>query len=358
MKIELEKWELKKLIFWFMLLSILGTVFLSYTSWDMYNDKTAEEYYWKSHLNEEVKNQAYVDEISKNATEVTVGSYIETLKEINMKTSSFTMIAKVWFVWDGKKDLDMMNHFHVYNGVLNKLIPQRDEIINGKHYQLCRINITVSKNFWTKRFPLESHQLRFYLEPDYGIRKVKLKADSGKSGVSSGLSYAGYNFVRSADSIKTMEYENSFGTDNKTGDVTSEYMSQVEINRSGLGVYLKCFIALFGTSLWIFITVYICTYHRVDPLGMIPAALFGTVSNIMVGANLLPDALDIGLLEYVNTWGVFTILFGAVIIININRIRTKFKDYEYATLYGRIMFYTLLFFVVMGHLILPIAAFM
>lgn len=65
-------------------------------------------------------------------------------------------------------------------------------------------------------------------------------------------------------------------------------MTQLEINRSGLGLYAKCFIALFGTSLWVFITMFLCTYHRADPLSMIPAALFGTVSNIMVGTILSP----------------------------------------------------------------------
>ncbi|NCB92424.1 MAG: hypothetical protein EOM40_07605 [Clostridia bacterium] len=91
---------------------------------------------------------------------------------------------------------------------------------------------------------------------------------------------------------------------------------------------------------------------------MIPAALFGTVSNIMIGANLLPDALDIGLLEYVNFWGILTILMGALIVININRIRTSRKDFVFATLYGRIMFFTMVFFVVTGHVLLPIAAYM
>ncbi|MGL6292210.1 MAG: hypothetical protein ACRC2P_02100, partial [Eubacterium aggregans] len=52
---------------------------------------------------------------------------------------------------------------------------------------------------------------------------------------------------------------------------------------------------------------------------MIPAALFGTVTNIMVGANLLPEAIDTGLLEFVNFFGIAILLAGAIAIININR---------------------------------------
>ena len=145
---------------------------------------------------------------------------------------------------------------------------------------------------------------------------------------------------------------------NSDDEITSEFMTQFEINRSGLGLYAKCFIALFGTSLWVFITMFLCTYHRVDPLSMIPAALFGTVSNIMVGANLLPDALEIGLLEYVNAWGIFTIIAGALTIININRIRNKHGDNQFAALFGRVMSFTLMFIVILGHILMPLSAYM
>ena len=106
------------------------------------------------------------------------------------------------------------------------------------------------------------------------------------------------------------------------------------------------------------ITLFICTYHRVDPLSMIPAALFGTVTNIMVGANLLPDALQLGLLEFVNIFGIVTILAVAMTIININRIRNKYEDRDFASFYGRVMFYTILVLVVAGNIILPMSAYM
>ena len=63
-----------------------------------------------------------------------------------------------------------------------------------------------------------------------------------------------------------------------------------------------------------------------------------------------------GLLEFVNLWGVMTILSVAVVIININRIRNKYEDKEFASFYGRIMFYTILILVVAGHIALPLSA--
>lgn len=100
-----------------------------------------------------------------------------------------------------------------------------------------------------------------------------------------------------------------------------------------------------------------------DPLGMVPAALFGTVTNIMVGTNLVPDALEVGLLEYVTIWGIMTILGNAISIININHVRNRKNDdevgsKEFAKVYGRILFYLMLIAAISGQIILPVCAYM
>lgn len=358
-KVVFQKWQLKKLIFWVLILLIPGSLILSYTTWTLYSDKAAEEDYWQNAMAGQVKDEQYVEKISKNATHVKTGSYVESIKQIDMKNSSFRVVSRVWFKWYGDDELDMANNFGVYNGNINSITVLADKVEDdGMHYQLCALDVSVFKNFWTKRFPLESHQLRFYIEPNHTINRVILEVDGKNCSVNPSLSSAGYELKRFDNAIYTNEYTTTYGEPGvKKAAVTSEFMTQVEINRDSFGLYLKCFIALFGTSLWVFITLFICTFHQVDPLSMIPAALFGTVSNIMVGANLLPDALETGLLEYVNIWGVMTILAGAFVIININRVRNKYKDNRFAALYGRIVTFILLFIVVMGHILMPVAAY-
>lgn len=353
-----EGWQKKRLFLCLAIIILGGFLYISYAAHDLYTDKKGEESYWNYHLAESTENTEKIAEISKAAIPVTCGVYVENLKEINIKSSSYRVVAKLWFKWDANEDLDMIHNFEIYNGTMNKLELLEDKVYDGIHYQCARIDVSVFKNFWAKRFPLESHQLRFYVEPLYRVQRVKLVADED-SGINPGVGIAGYEFQRFSNAIFNQEYDSSYGDDTIEGDlITSEYMYQMEFNRNGFGLYLKCFIALFGTSLWVFITLFLCTYHKIDPLSMIPAALFGTVSNIMVGANLLPDALDIGLLEYVNTWGVFTILSGALVIININRIRSKYQDHEFASKFGRIMFYSLVTLVVSGHIIMPVCAYL
>ncbi|MEG0126550.1 MAG: hypothetical protein RR816_10785, partial [Clostridia bacterium] len=68
--------------------------------------------------------------------------------------------------------------------------------------------------------------------------------------------------------------------------------------------------------------------------------------------------LSLGLLEYVNIWGIMTVIAGALYIISVNRIRNKYQDQNYAYFFGRTMFVLLLLFVVAGHILMPVCAYL
>lgn len=355
---ELQGWQVKRLLCGVLAVLVIGGLYIGFTAFSLYNDKLAESDYWDNAFVSPDEVKAEVAGLSKNAAVVSCGTYVENLKEISLKNSNFRLEMMVWFNWDGDEELDMANNFRIYKGLINKREIVKETFENGHCYQLARIDATVTKNYWTKRFPLESHQLKIYIEPNYSADKVVLAADR-TSGYNDNLSIAGFDFVRMDTGIFDMKYNSAHG-DPQLADAayTTEHVTQIEINRSSGGLYAKCFIALIGTITWVMITLFICTYHRVDPLSMIPAALFGTVTNIMVGANLVPDALDMGLLEFVNIWNIMMILMSAIAIININRIRNKFEDREFARLFGRTMFIAILLLVLVGNLVLPLSAYL
>lgn len=356
---EMKPWQIQKLILSFLFIIVFGVIFLSISLNSLHKDKISEDEYWESSLKTSPEVEARVKELSGHETVVSVGTYTENLKEVSLKNSNFRIEFLAWFRWNGDESLDMANHFRIYKGTINKKEVVRDYHENGVNYQAVRVDATVSKNFWTRRFPLESHQLRYYLESNYTVADVVFEADTENSGTNPSLSISGYNLKRHIVGAYAVEYPNSQSDPViERAPVHSEMVTAIEINRSSWGLYAKCFIALFGTTTWVLITLFLCTYHRVDPLGMIPAALFGTVSNIMVGANLLPDALEMGLLEYVNIWGIITILAVAISIITINRIRNKYEDRDFAKFYGRMMFYSITALVLIGHILLPVTAYL
>lgn len=356
---ELEAAHRRRLAACFLLIVITGAVFLSYAVITLFQDKMAEDDYWEDSFTESESLRQEVADKSRNAVQVQTGTYIENLKEISLKTSSFRLVMLIWFKWEGDEALDMAYNFKVYKGTINKIETVKDYHNGNENYQLVRADISVTKNYWTRRFPLESHQLRTYLESNYPVEKVVLRADTQNSGYNPNLSVAGYTLRRYGTGVCSVKYDNNHADPEVKGSViTNEFMTAIEINRSDWGLYVKCFIALFGTSTWVLIVLFLNTYHRVDPLSMIPAALFGTVSNIMVGANLLPDALEVGLLEYVNMWGIFTILAVTISVININRIRNKFEDRDFAKFFGRVMFYSIIVLTLIGHILMPVASYM
>lgn len=354
---NLEPADRKKLLRWFCFFAIVGLLYMAATNYRLYTDKTAEEDYWQQGLLDDSEAAEKARELGKDATEVTVGTYVENLKEINIKSNYFRVVFECWFRWEGDDELDMANNFRVYNGLMNKTELLEDYHKDGVNYQHLRVDATVQKNYWIVRFPLESYQLRLFLESDYPVDRVKIVPDTEHSTVNEHLNISGFKYMRSAVSTYTIEYASNLGNPESEVSIAQELCTSMEINRSGFGLYLKCFIALFGTITWVFITLFLCTYHRVDPLTMMPAALFGTVTNIMVGANLLPDALQVGLLEYVTIGGIMIIIACALSVININRIRNKNKNNEFAYIYGRTMFFLLLFMTLVGAVSYPLCSY-
>ena len=354
-------WQKKKLAFCFIFYVVIGIVFLSVTISMLATDKLGEDVYWNEAVNPsgDVMKAAQAMSEKHGAVEVTVGTYVENIREISLSDNNFTLEALVWFKWNGAPSLNMAENFVVYKGSINERTIMKNYSNGGVNYQLVRLDVTITKNYWNRRFPLESHQLKMYIESDYEAEKVRFVADKADSGVNHSLAISGFVIRRNDTSAIAYKYDNNRG-DPEIGDeelIYYEHCTALEINRDGMGLYIKCFVALFGTTVWVLIALYICTYHRVDPLSMMPGALFGAVSNIMIGANLLPDSLQTGLLEFVNIWGVFTIIAVTIVIINMNRIRNKHQEKEFARTLGRVMFYTILVGTLLVHILLPIIAF-
>ena len=80
---------------------------------------------------------------------------------------------------EGDDDLDMAHNFTVYRGAINKLTVIEDTTDEeDNHYQLVSFDVTISKAFWTVRFPLESHQLNVY-SVGWNLARVIFENDPG-----------------------------------------------------------------------------------------------------------------------------------------------------------------------------------
>ena len=188
------------------------------------------------------------------ATEVEVAIEVEEIRAVDIKNSNYKICMNVGYLWEGHDDWDFSDtsFVHFYKGDTTAAtvnIDKRGE--GGKNYQLVYYEVTISKNYWTHRFPLESHQLRFFIVPSNNIAQIKFKVDS---------------------------------------------------------------------------------------------------------LSLLPDALQTGLVEYVNIFGIAIIILIALTIIRINNFRNERGKAIYAKFYGHTMFWTFVVIVLVGNIVLPMAA--
>lgn len=357
---RLEKNQKKKLWVWLSVIFVFFTLYIGYTSWYLYRDGKMEDIYWERYLNENPTLSKSENQLAENAIRVKTGVYIENINKIDIRSSSYTITFQVWFRWDGDPNLDMLNNYEIYHGLIDSQETLKDIKDGHTNYQLARVTSTIAKTFWTTRFPMGSHQLRFYLEPKDDISNIVFVADKENSSINENINISGFELKRFDTNIFVKEYENDKlnpETEGRGSYSVTEFLTAIELNRKTIGLYIKCFIALVGTLSWVLIVLFICTYHNVDPLSMIPGALFGTVSNIIVGANLIPDALHAGLLEFVNIFGILIILFASFAIITINRQRSYYHDDRFASFLGKHVFWLLAFFTVLGNILLPLCAY-
>ncbi|MCH3943347.1 MAG: hypothetical protein LKE37_06735 [Atopobiaceae bacterium] len=359
---DLAPWKRRMLRHWLLGTALVGAaliVFACLCLRDAVGDERAE---WFDQSSPQV--QSWLSTADRqagegNATRVTCGTYLSNISSIDIAGTDFNVTMQVWFRWQGDEALDMADHFTIYKGIINSQEVVRQESVGDTHYQLVRLNVDISKDFDTRRFPLDSHQLCIYVKSAYPASQVIFVPDVENSQVNGGLSTSGYDIGDETWGESAYVRESSDGAPGiEEHQAMSEFVTAVTITSKGFGTFFKCFVAMYATSLWVLIMLYICGKDRVDPLDMLPDALFGTVANVMIGAALLPDALSLGLLEFVNMWGVATVLMATLAVIQINNIRSDYgqADEAFAEFFGRGLFYVIAALTVVGNVALPLCA--
>ena len=293
--------------------------------------------------------QEQLDELVflSTAHEVKVGMYMESITDVEVATNSWKAKFLLWFRWEGDEWEPAQypgETFIIGNGSCDSKILMEEYHENGIHYQQYRITATMEKYFDTTRYPLDSHQLKLFIEDDRDISEVYYAADEENSTISPYMTIAGFNIINHDVGLYLNEYSGNMGhpvLEEKgfEGKKTLEYVFVTRINRAGYGLFLKAFLSLLAILLWVCISLYNCAYNQIDAMGAINTGIFGVVSSMIVGMNLLSDARGSGLIEYINFFSLAMILIITVYIIRINRFRAKKVREEFVTSYAKALFW-------------------
>lgn len=360
-----DKKQKFKLLFWVILVAGIAAFYLLYTGYSLNAHRRQAEAQWEQRLNASpTPPKHYISKEDSAAVSVYASTYINSIDSVDIRQSEFSVTFDALFCFDNvlNPDFDMEDNFRIYNGKITDMEKIQDYQENGMRYQMFRVSAAVKEIFSTKRFPLSSYQIRFYIQPKESMEKIHMRImDKSYAGSGSQLNVPGFELLRTDIANYYYEVPNPerFGGNSSLDKpvVYSEILTCIELNRSSWGLYLKCTISLLGVSIWAFLCLFVCVYHKTETFGMLPPVLFGVVSNILVGASLVPDALETGLLEYINIWGIYAIIIVAVIVVNVAHIRRHEGNELFAGFFGRILFAELLITISAGYIIIPASAY-
>ena len=344
---KLKHKEKRHIIIAMLVLIIPACIFTAFGANHLYTNKIAAIGKFEEHLeiNEEKMAQLELLDASQG---VTVGLYMESISNISVLTNSWDAQFLLWFSWEGDQWEPSQypgETFIIGNGNQNRKVLLEEYHENGTHYQQYRISATVEKHFDTTRYPLESHQLKIYIEADQDMSEIYYIADLEHSALSPYLSLSGFDILNFDVGLYLNEYNSNMGhpaLEDKgfEGKKTFEYVFVTRVNRAGYGLFLKAFLSLLAILLWVCISLYNCAYNQNDAMGAINTGIFGVVSSMIVGMNLLSDARGGGLIEYINFFSLTMILIITVYVIRINRFRAQRVQEAFVTAYAKSLFWS------------------
>lgn len=191
-------------------------------------------------------------------------------------------------------------------------------------YQKVKFEAKFEKAFDSYRYPLDSIQLKMYIQPTMDATYMRYIPDRSTNSygetISGFSSYfkltGGYRLVKEGNGIKNFTQKVNYYMDVNNDPAINfdhTYKTQLEVivraNRQGISLFLQAFVNLFSVIIWICIAFYNQSYNGEDSIGMLGTGLFGAISSVLVGISMVSDA---GLFSLITMINIFTL---AVIMI-------------------------------------------
>lgn len=249
---------------------------------------------------------------SSQATEVTVGAFVNQIHEFSLKDDSFTVDFYLWFRWKNP-NLKPYETFSVVDGRIDsKTEAIVKDLPDGSKHAYTRVVATITRFFDVHAYPLDNHQLAIIIEEEndesYAVRYV---ADTVNSAASPNILLPGWRFQRLSTEASEFTYRSNFGdTSLPTGDESkyARLTTAVAFTRTGMTFFVKLFFGLWACVLLALLAFFIRPTN-VDPrFGVGVGALFGAIASQYVVASALPDSNVITLADKMHLVAFFFII--------------------------------------------------
>ncbi len=145
---------------------------------------------------------------------VTVGFYGINVYSLDIRSSTYSMTAYMWFRWRGDFDpvegLDFINLVRGSDFTKKKLTEVPEVLSNGEKYQTIRIDGCFFQPFNLNDYPLDKQELSLLVENSNDTyNKICYVPDNASNGYDPGLKVPGWKIM----GLETSSYIHDYGTD-------------------------------------------------------------------------------------------------------------------------------------------------
>ena len=291
--------------------------------------------------------------------DVSVGIYINSIGEIQLKESGWTADFDIWFRWSGNQ-VQPGKNFQIVNGNIDQRDKKDAYVAGDQHYERYHVKARLTKFFDASHFPFSDQGLTIQVE-DGPLKAETLRyiADEQGSGINrSGVSHA-LKITKSIATVKVHSYESRRGDPrlpSNAADVRSRFIFGMLVSPPGSVLYVKMFQALFASIAIAFLVFFIKPIH-VDPrFGLGIGALFAAVGNNIVVGSMLPPVEGISLTAMVNMIGLASIFLTLVQSTVSLYIEDTMGQEKLRRLFDKVSFVCFLIGYTVVNLMLPLAA--
>ncbi len=292
---------------------------------------------------------------------VTIGMYIEALRNVSIVDSTFEAVFYLWFSWEGDADFSPGDTLQMVGGEIEEKVLVSEHYDDGQNYQRYKVTASFDKFYSLTRVSLEDHMLNIYIEDTTRDgAKLRYVADTEETNISSRVNVPGFEQMGEMQSVvKPHSYKSTYSSPSAAGSderVFSQYIVGLEIVRDGYGFFLKVLIP-FVLSVALALSALFSHRTESDSLGLSGAAFFGVIANAYVVQTMVPfNGGEFGLLDMLNVVSLFTVLLVVAISIISLTLRQQQENVAFCRSLDRGAFFAVSFGYLLFLVVVPMLA--
>ena len=263
----------------------------------------------------------------KAVPEVQIGAYVLRLSNVSQKEGSFDIDVWLWFRWTDP-NLKPYESFEFSNGTISA----RSEAVisqDGDHlYTSVRVQATILHDFDVRKYPLDSHVLRIYVEDEnLDAANMVYVADSNTA-IDPELRVPGWTVKLGAALVDDRTYPTNYGLQSGGQDSStySRAVFEIDLLRTDYGPLFKQF---WMSALSVLLGLLAFRVRATDldaRFGLGVGSIFAASANAFVVADSLPESADVTLAEQINFLSIGTIFLCVAISVWSLRICYSGRD--------------------------------